>query len=141
MPIHDVQRTCFLQLFYRSHLIGAILFVVFGILHWNGTFMTLSTGLAVWAIDVAYRWFQTQHLVTLTVDKAAKDDVISMCIQLQVGLLLMFPAGNVLCKCLQQAMPTYRICHWHRNSGVRYSDLMGYINHSHVHALQTLKYT
>jgi uncharacterized membrane protein YqjE len=80
----------FLQLFYRAHIIGAILFVVFGILHWQGTLMALSTGLAVWAIDVAYRWFQTRHLVALSVDSTAKNNVISMCIQLQVRLLLMF---------------------------------------------------
>jgi hypothetical protein len=78
-----------MQLFYRAHIIGAVLFVVFGILHWSGTLITLSTGLAVWAIDVAYRWFQTQQPVTLALEKPSQADAISICIPLQVGLQLM----------------------------------------------------
>jgi hypothetical protein len=62
--------------------------VVFGILHWEGTLLTLSTGLAVWAIDVAYRWFQTMSPVMLTIDRASANVVLSICIPLQVRTAL-----------------------------------------------------
>lgn len=80
----DADVRCVLQLFYRAHIIGALVFVVFGIVHWNGTLDVLLVGLVVYGIDVAYRWFQTRHSVTLRLSQSSGGRIISIAIPLQV---------------------------------------------------------
>ena len=77
-----------MQVFYRAHVIGAALFVVFGIVHWNGVYYTILAGLVVYGIDVAYRWVQTQQLVSVRVAASGAQRVLSVVVPLQVRPVL-----------------------------------------------------
>jgi hypothetical protein len=72
------------QLFYRAHIIGAVLFVMFGIFHYAWNFVTMLTGLAVYGIDVAYRWFQTTSQVAVQVSSSEDMKMLSIVVPLQV---------------------------------------------------------
>lgn len=65
-------------------MLSAIVFVVFGIVHWSGTLNTLLAGLTVYGMDVAYRWFQTRSCVSVRLMQSAGGRIISIAIPLQV---------------------------------------------------------
>lgn len=72
------------QLFYRTHVVAALAFVVFGIWHWSGNLYYMATGLVVYGIDVAYRWFQTRKRVCVTVAADHDAKLLSLVIPLEV---------------------------------------------------------
>ena len=69
-------------MFYRVHIIGAALFVCFGIVHSRKVFVFLGPGLVLYGIDAAYRWLQATYDVTLHVNPGSK--LVSIVIPLQV---------------------------------------------------------
>ena len=87
-----------LQVFYRAHVIGAALFIIFATLHWYGTLPVSVLGLAVYAMDVAYRWFQASYRVDVRVDEAAGTRIVSIVIPLEVGSLNIAAALSLLCR-------------------------------------------
>lgn len=74
------------QVFYRAHIVSAAVFVIFGIIHWAGMLTVSITGLAVYGIDVAYRWFQTQQSVSLRLEASCSARIVSITIPLQPGI-------------------------------------------------------
>jgi hypothetical protein len=72
------------QLFYRMHVVSAAVFLAFSTIHWNGMYSSVLLGLIVYGMDVAYRWFQTRHLVSVKVEQSNGKHFISMAIPLQV---------------------------------------------------------
>lgn len=76
-----------MQIFYNLHVIGAITFIGFGILHWSGNLNCSMLGLAVWAMDVAYRLYQTTYTVDVRLQEAEGSCIISVVIPLEVRKL------------------------------------------------------
>ena len=54
-----------MQVFYWSHIIASAVFVVFGIVHTQKVWKFFAPGLVLYGIDVAYRWLQASHDVTI----------------------------------------------------------------------------
>ena len=77
------------QLFYRAHVIGAAVFLIFGTYHWYGVTAYGMLGLIVYGVDVAYRWAQTRHTVQVHAHSDGSADgasIVSLIIPLQVSL-------------------------------------------------------
>lgn len=72
------------QVFYRVHVVGAILFVCFGIVHSRKVFVFFGPGLVLYGIDVAYRWLQASYDVILHVNPGSK--LVSIVIPLEVRM-------------------------------------------------------
>ena len=53
------------QVFYWSHILVSAIFVVFGIVHTQKVWKFFAPGLVLYGIDVAYRWLQASHDVTV----------------------------------------------------------------------------
>lgn len=83
-----------LQIFYASHVVGAILFVVFGVLHLSWIFRYFAAGLAVYGIDVAYRWFQTSFPVDISMRNATTGSLINIVVPLEVCALSIAALGE-----------------------------------------------
>lgn len=73
-----------MQLFYYSHIIGAVVFMVFGAMHHTRTWTYAAAGLVIYGIDVAYRIFQTSLPVTVDVSSDASKNIISVRIPINV---------------------------------------------------------
>lgn len=71
-----------LQVFYRAHIIGATLFVAFGIVHSRKVWVSLSAGLVLYGIDIAYRLLQTTRTVSIHVNPGSS--MVSVVIPLEV---------------------------------------------------------
>ena len=52
-------------MFYWSHIIASAVFVMFGIVHTQKVWKYFAPGLVLYGIDVAYRWLQASHDVTV----------------------------------------------------------------------------
>jgi hypothetical protein len=85
------------QIFYRAHVVAAIVFVAFGIVHWSGTLDSILAGLIVYGIDVAYRWFQTRSCVSVRLMQSAGNRIISIAIPLQVCSRSLIGSSMQLC--------------------------------------------
>lgn len=83
-----------MQIFYNLHVIGAVSFITFGILHWSGNLNCSMLGLAVWAMDVAYRLYQTAYEVDVRLQEADGSRIISIVIPLEVSPLLACGVGS-----------------------------------------------
>lgn len=84
-----------MQVFYRVHVVGAALFVCFGIVHSRKVFVFLGPGLALYGIDAAYRWLQTSYDVILHVNPGSK--LVSMVVPLEVRLSVAARACATVC--------------------------------------------
>ena len=73
-----------MQLFYYSHVVGAVIFMVFGLMHHGRTWTYAAAGLVIYGIDVAYRLFQTSLPVTVAVGCGPEKNIISIRIPVQV---------------------------------------------------------
>lgn len=71
-----------IQVFYRAHVIGAVLFTVFGVVHLSNVWEYLSAGLILYGIDVTYRWLQTCTRVTVCL--TAGGNIVNITVPLQV---------------------------------------------------------
>jgi hypothetical protein len=71
-----------MQVFYRVHVVGAALFVGFGIVHSRKVFVFFGPGLVLYGIDAAYRWLQACYDVTLHVNPGSS--LVAMVIPLEV---------------------------------------------------------
>ena len=67
-----------MQLFYFSHIIGAVMFMVFGMMHHGSTWTYAAAGLVIYGIDVAYRIYQTSLPVTVDVGCGPEKNIISI---------------------------------------------------------------
>ena len=92
-----------MQVFYRSHIIGAIIFTVFGVVHLSNVWEYLSAGLLVYGIDVAYRWLQTSTDVEVSL--SAGGNLVNIIVPLQVRTAHCIPlhADVISCKELRDA--------------------------------------
>jgi hypothetical protein len=112
-PCNKLRLTCIsgVQLFYRAHVIGSILFVMFGIFHYSGNYMWMLTGLAVYGIDVAYRWFQTTSQVSVQVSSSEDMKMLSIIVPLQVCLHCAQSPCQEYAQCPHLAQrPIYALC-------------------------------
>lgn len=73
-----------LQLFYYTHLVGAVLFMVFGAMHHRNTWLYAAAGLVIYGIDVAYRLYQTSLPVTVDVSSSSSTNIITIRVPVQV---------------------------------------------------------
>ena len=75
-----------LQVFYRAHVIGAVIFTVFGVVHLSNVWEYLSAGLLVYGIDVAYRCLQTSTPVAVSL--SAGGNIVNVTVPLEVCSVL-----------------------------------------------------
>jgi hypothetical protein len=73
-----------MQLFYYSHIFGALVFMVFGTMHHSHTWLYAAAGLVIYGIDLAYRVYQTSLPVTVEVSGQKGSNIISMRIPVKV---------------------------------------------------------
>ena len=73
-----------MQVFYYSHIIGAAVFVVFGVQHDISIWYFVSAGLVVYGISVAYRLLQTSLPVAVDVCSDAQNNVMTIRIPVKV---------------------------------------------------------
>ena len=81
-------QLCFVQVFFFSHIIGFVMFTVFGLLHWHGFIWTWITGLLVYGIDATYRWVQACHTVDVGISASKDGTIVSLIMPMEVRLLL-----------------------------------------------------
>lgn len=70
-------------MFYYTHLIGTVIFMVFGAMHHPNTWYYAASGLVIYGIDVAYRLYQTTLPVTVGV-AGNSGNIINIRIPIQV---------------------------------------------------------
>jgi hypothetical protein len=73
-----------MQLFYYSHIFGALVFMVFGTMHHSHTWLYAAAGLVIYGMDLAYRVYQTSLPVTVEVSGQKGSNIISLRIPIKV---------------------------------------------------------
>lgn len=90
-----------MQLFYYSHVIGAVVFMVFGMMHHSHTWTYAAAGLVIYGIDLAFRVWQTSLPVTVDIESGAGGKIINIRIPVKVRLGAVAP-------CSKACMPRWR---------------------------------
>ncbi|KAK9858883.1 hypothetical protein WJX84_000055 [Apatococcus fuscideae] len=72
----DWCRRRFFSVFYRFHVLGFFIFILFSNMHWPGMWQPMMAGLFVYAVDLIFRVGQASQVSAITAAKVSEDGSI-----------------------------------------------------------------